>query len=336
MTDDTGNARATSQKAMTEVEGHRTIPLPVDQIVHRKPRHSIRDARVAELAERFELLGLATPILVTLQTRDDGTQEYLLVAGLPHLETQKRRGVSIIQCTVLEAGQALHIELAEIDENLTRNDPSPAEHALLTGRRREIILELAAQDGTVLQSETASNQRKRRAGQETGPDIASLTDQANKTGENKSKVQRSRKRYETLGSSILAKVVNSSLDTGTQLDALTQVPEAVRDDLAERAAAGERVSARKEPRKAKREAKEEPKEQSQAKNLRQAFEAFFDWFDSYSEPLEENDLVSQTSDYWSILYNAVKSREEPDALEQASEPPRKRRLLDRLRGRKGD
>jgi hypothetical protein len=39
--------------------------------------------------------------------------------------------------------------LAEIDENIVRNNPSPADHALLTARRFEIIKQLAEREGTL-------------------------------------------------------------------------------------------------------------------------------------------------------------------------------------------
>ena len=108
-----------------------------------------------------------------------------LVAGMHRLEATKRLGIETIQCTVLDYVEALRVELAEIDENFIRNDPSAAEHALLTGRRAEIIKELDAQDGTLSQNATASKQAQRRAGKKSGPDIASVRDQANKTGETK-------------------------------------------------------------------------------------------------------------------------------------------------------
>src|SRR6478672_1374932 len=100
----------------------------------------------------------------------ENKENFELVAGFHRLEAMTRLGIATIQCTVLECDDALRVELAEIDENFIRSDPSPAEHALLTGRRREIIRALADQQGTLSQDETASRQAKRRAGQKTGPD----------------------------------------------------------------------------------------------------------------------------------------------------------------------
>jgi ParB family chromosome partitioning protein len=186
---------------------------------------------------------------------------FRLVAGGHRFEAAKRLGLETIRCTVLEADD-LRVELAEIDENLQRNDPGPAEHALLTGRRTEIIRQLALQNGTLSQTATASRQSQRRAGEETGSDPGSVRDHAIKTGETKDTVQRSKKRFETLGSAVLKKVVGTSLDKGAQLDALAQLPEAEREDLVNRASGGETVSARQVLRESKREAEEEPEPQS--------------------------------------------------------------------------
>ena len=70
-----------------------------------------------------------------------------MVAGGHRLEAFKRLRLPTIQCTVLARDEALRVELAEIDENIIRHNPSPAEHAILTRRRSEIIKELAAQKG---------------------------------------------------------------------------------------------------------------------------------------------------------------------------------------------
>ena len=81
----------------------------------------------------------------------------------------------------------------------------------------------------------------------TGHDVASVRDQAKRTGDSKDKVQRSLKRG-MLGS-ILDKVRGTSLDKGVELDALGKLPEAEQEALANRAASGEEVSARTPDRK---------------------------------------------------------------------------------------
>lgn len=183
--------------------------------------------------------GLLNPIVV-MRPEEVGCDTVRLVEGLQRLEAIKRLGFLTIQCTVLECKEALKIEVAEIDEKFLRNDLSAAEHALLTGQRSEIMRELAA----VSQCARSSKQAFRRDGKETGQHVASVKDQAKRTGESADKVQCSKKRYEILGSRLLYKIVGTTLDSCGELDALAQLPEAERVELANRAASGKRVTAR--------------------------------------------------------------------------------------------
>ena len=108
------------------------------------------------------------------------------------------------------------------------------------GQRSEIEQELAAQ---LSQFATASKQALRRAGEKLGHHIAIVRDQAKRSGESKDKLQRSKERWGILGSRLLYKIVGTTLDSGGELDALGQLPEAEREELANRAASGERVTA---------------------------------------------------------------------------------------------
>jgi ParB-like chromosome segregation protein Spo0J len=346
MNDVSGNPRGRPLKTLVGAKALRTKTLPVDEIIVDARRRPVNDAKVSEMMESIEVLGLLQPIVVTRRTNEDGGEEYRLIGGGHRLEAYKRRGLPTIPCTLLEFDQALRVELAEIDENFIRNDPSQAEHALLTGRRREIMLELAAQDGTVLQDETASRQRKRRDGQETGPDLASLTDQANKTGEHKAKIQRSRKRFETLGGPLLAKVVGTSLDTGVELNALMKLPHAEREDLAGRAGAGEAVTARKSRSKAEREEKQEPQHEASAIDIEHAMDEFWLWYHKYKGAWEAEGVFDQIEDIAETLIavftSTLKGDDlesddlEADSPEMASEQAKKSKWLNWRKGREVD
>ena len=304
MNDDSGVARTTSLKTMVGVEGNRSIVLPVDQIVVSDEGHPTNDAKVSELAKSIGVVGLLSVLVVCLRKGQDGKEEYHLVAGRHRLQALKLLNVVEAQCTVLPHDDVLRVELAGIDENLMRNDPSPAEHALLTGRRREILGWLALQDGTLSQDETASRQAKRRAGQKTGPDVASVRDLASKTGVSKDKIHRSTKLFDTLGPDILKSVARTSLDSGAQLNALTKLADEVRHELANSAAAGADVSAsrvlRDQKREAievsasqvlrdqKREAIDELQHQSPVSILEQACRELADWIGKYNHWLPNN------------------------------------------------
>jgi ParB family chromosome partitioning protein len=226
----------------------------------------------------------------------ENRENFRLIAGAHRLEAARRLGLPTISCTILESDDDLRVELAEIDENSIRNDPSSAEHALLTGRRAEIIKQLAA-ERTLSQPATASRQSQRRAGQETGSDPGSVRDHANKTGESKDRIQRSKKRFETLGSANLKKVVGTSLDKAGELDALAQLSEAAREDLANRAASGEVVSARTIDRKPK----PKPDRKVELTRREKAYAEFVAWEETYVDLEEFAGLGQQLLDIHEAL-----------------------------------
>ena len=76
-------------------------------------RRSIDRRKVLGLAESIRIVGLLNPITIT----EDGT----LIAGAHRLESYKYLGFDEIECVVLR-GDELYCKLAEIDENLIRND----------------------------------------------------------------------------------------------------------------------------------------------------------------------------------------------------------------------
>ena len=279
MTDDEAKASPAPLPMKIEIESKGTITVAVEQVTVVGDRRPINETTVDQLMESIKSSRrLFNPIIV--RKAQDGGEGLLLVAGLHRLEAMKRLGSATIQCTVLERDDDLSAELAEIDENLIRNNPSPAEHARLTQRRAEIIKVLAAQDGTASEAK-ASKQALRRAGHLTGPDGASTRDQARRTGQTKDKVQRSQKRGGILGS-LIDRVVGTSLDKGVELDALTKLPEPEREALVNRAADGEAVSARTADRKPK------PKTKRPVKLTRRerAHKEFHAWHLEYDD-LEE-------------------------------------------------
>ena len=85
---------------------------------------------IRQLADSIEQVGLLNPITVT----DWG----VLVAGLHRLEACKKLGWTEIPCNVIREDEA---ELAEIDENLIRNELTTMERGELLARRKAIYEE---------------------------------------------------------------------------------------------------------------------------------------------------------------------------------------------------
>jgi hypothetical protein len=238
------DARPSAPRAML-TELNRTTTLRIEQIVVRGARRRVSNVKVGEVMASIKAVGLLSHIVVVQREDAGGKVEYCLVAGLHRLEAMKRLGETEAICVVLGHGDALRAELAQIDENFVRHDPSAAEHALLTARRREIIHELGMPESTLSQNQTAWLQGRRRDGEVTGPNVGSLRYQANQTGESRDKIHRSTKRFDTLGHAVLESLVGTSLDSGVELDALVKIPDkARREELAKSAAAGAEVSAK--------------------------------------------------------------------------------------------
>jgi hypothetical protein len=339
MTDHSAGDHNTSPSTMVGIDGNRSMTVSVDQIVVGEGWRPINDVTVGKFGRSIGLLGLLCPLLVRRRERPDGKEVYQLIAGWGRLREMMLRGIVDAPCIVLERRDTLDVELDAIDENF-RNDPGPAEHALLTAHRREIIRASAAQEGTPSQDATPSRQAKRRAGQKTGPDAASLRDQANKTGESKDKIQRSIKRFEILGRPLLESIIGTSLDNGKQLDALMKLPETIRDELSRRAA-GEAVFATEVLREnmpaaktgpPKEELPKEKPEDEWASNVEQVIHELSYWLYRCSPLLEENGVLDQAHEFCSAMRNALCPPDEDDASEQVNERP-KNNWFNFLKGR---
>jgi len=108
--------------------------IKIDEVKVGTRKRKLDEERVRELAESIRELGLLQPIGI----RDDGT----LVFGWHRLEACKLLGWDEIEATVVSAEDALRGELAEIDENLIRNDLTALERAEHLARRKEIYEQL--------------------------------------------------------------------------------------------------------------------------------------------------------------------------------------------------
>jgi N6-adenosine-specific RNA methylase IME4 len=107
-----------------------TMTLAIDSITIGERKRQAHD--VQALAESIATLGLLQPIVVTPQNG-----AYHLVAGYHRLLACRSLGWTTIDAIVL-GGDDLLVELAEIDENLIRNELSYLERAEHLARRKEI------------------------------------------------------------------------------------------------------------------------------------------------------------------------------------------------------
>jgi ParB family chromosome partitioning protein len=114
-----------------EVIDMQSIPIASIRIENRL--RSLDSAKVAELAASIAEIGLLQPIGI----RPDGT----LVYGYHRLEACKQLGWTEIPAVVVD-GDDLHAELAEISENLIRNELTLLERAEHLARMRAVYEQL--------------------------------------------------------------------------------------------------------------------------------------------------------------------------------------------------
>jgi ParB family transcriptional regulator, chromosome partitioning protein len=210
--------------------------ITIDDIIIPDGRRATDAAAVRRLAESIKQVGLRHPITVT--KRGD---KYTLVTGLHRIEAYKKLGHEHIPAVITKLSK-LEAELWEIDENLCRSELGPAEEASALRRRKAIYEELhpATKHGGDHKSAEAKSTRQ-------NGDLKSFAgDTADNTGMSERTVQRTVERAVKIGDDNLRKITGTSLDKPGELDALCDLPEKTRNSLIERAASGERVSAKVE------------------------------------------------------------------------------------------
>jgi site-specific DNA-methyltransferase (adenine-specific) len=105
----------------------------INEIVLNNNRRKVDESKVKELAESIKQLGLINPITVNSNN--------VLIAGNHRLEAFKLLGKDEIEVSILDLNNLL-AELAEIDENLVRNELHWTDADKQIARRKIIYLEL--------------------------------------------------------------------------------------------------------------------------------------------------------------------------------------------------
>ena len=118
----------------------RTEDIPVDKIDQGDRLRPIDQSIASGLAELFTAHGQKTPIEVVAQPRG----RYRLLAGAHRVTAAEINGWQTIRADIFEltgktkAERDIEIQLAEIDENLQRQELSPLDRAIFLGRRQEL------------------------------------------------------------------------------------------------------------------------------------------------------------------------------------------------------
>jgi len=196
-------------------------------------------AMMASISER----GMINPITVSRiaanEVRTD-LKNYRTIAGRIRGEAARRMGMPIIACIVVEASD-LEREMIAIDENLIRTSLSPAEEALLLGRRKE--LHEGRYGAAKSRGAHAANAKMGNSFDANAKMSDAFTTVAARVlDRSERQVQRIVERA-SLGADDLTRIAGTSLDSGTEIDQLLKLPPDERARLIDRAAAGESVSA---------------------------------------------------------------------------------------------
>lgn len=107
--------------------------VKISEIKKANNRRKVDYTKVDETAESIKLIGLLNPITIT--------KDMVLIAGAHRLEAAKKLGWTEIESNIVEL-DGLMAELAEIDENLIRNDLHFVERGENLMRRKAIYEEL--------------------------------------------------------------------------------------------------------------------------------------------------------------------------------------------------
>ncbi len=111
------------------------MEMDISTITVKQGRRAIDSAKVRELANSMNEIGLINPITVT--------PDKVLITGAHRLEAAKLLGWTDIQATVSQL-DGLRAELAEIDENLMRNELHFLDSGNLQARREDLLREIGA------------------------------------------------------------------------------------------------------------------------------------------------------------------------------------------------
>ena len=109
--------------------------MDINLITVKQGRRAVDDAKVRELAQSMSEIGLINPITVT--------RDRVLITGAHRLEAAKLLGWTDIKATVSEL-DGFRVELAEIDENLMRNELHYLDEGAAYKRRDELLDEMGA------------------------------------------------------------------------------------------------------------------------------------------------------------------------------------------------
>jgi ParB family transcriptional regulator, chromosome partitioning protein len=142
--------------------------VAIDKVTIGSNRRPLKDHKVAELMESIQANGLLNPITLD--------QNLTLIAGLHRLTACKLLGLTQIECRVVNYTDADQARLAEIDENLIRNELEALERSELWLERDQILERMG------LRARPGDNQYTLRGGEPNSPPVKTTVELAREAG----------------------------------------------------------------------------------------------------------------------------------------------------------
>lgn len=160
--------------------------MKIEEVKISEGRREVNQDKVKALSESIKELGLLNPITVNT----DNT----LIAGMHRIEACKLLGWDNIPANTINLSSLL-AELAEIDENLIRNELHWTDADKQTARRKAIYLELHPDTKAGLSQALSMNNKLNNVSDNLSPTLKTFTeDTASKTGKSERTIERSVKR----------------------------------------------------------------------------------------------------------------------------------------------
>lgn len=205
--------------------------------------------KVREIAKSISEIGLLNPPAVVF--RDGIVIDGEETENTPVLIYGRHRVLALLELGEVSAECIVHdvdddyATIMEADENLARSEIQGAERTLSVRLREAAWNRIRAREGkSIVQNLDDGKVGYKRP---PVPQKQFATETASASGMSRSAIYQELKRAEEIGEDNLKKIVGTPLGKGVEMDALIRLPEPERVALIERAAAGEKVSARPQP-----------------------------------------------------------------------------------------
>lgn len=174
--------------------------IAIEKIVIPEGRRRLDQSKVEELAKSIDQIGLLNPITTTT--------DLVLIAGAHRIAACKSLGWTKIEVNMLAMGDDLIYELAEIDENLCRNELTVSKRSRAYLQRKKIYLKLHPETGHG--GDRKARKQEPKSGSCSPPSF--VADTAAKTGKSPSAIKEAVKLAEDVAHEVDAVIASTPVE----------------------------------------------------------------------------------------------------------------------------